>query len=153
VIGSKIFMQVPGIHGGVSEPNHEGWIGLLSIGWRRDHAIRTDAFSNKDYIVVDPIVREIEVQREKDAASNNPFQWFTAGADHDIIIDFLSKIDDNESKLYYQIRLSGATIKSIENKRAECVTETLHLDFIEIRCTSFRTDRNLSLMALFGLES
>jgi type VI protein secretion system component Hcp len=151
---SSIFLKIPGVVGDATDPGHRGWIKLLSISCQRKRDLSMPVETDEAFAFAGPATSEVELEKDKDVASNGLMRKFLREERQDITVDFVSRAVYPE--IYYRIHLAGALIKGFRTQSDDRSsrgnpTEILILEFSELRMLSLRSDSDLSLMALFGL--
>lgn len=135
-------MKYEGIDGETTQGDHKQWIELQSCQLGTSRQISTVTGASADREASYPIVSEVVVTKEQDAASSKLFEAALYGEAKKVTIDFVS----TGNNVYMKVELENVLVSSysVSGSGGQGVgrpMESIALNYLKITFTSFKMDQ------------
>jgi type VI secretion system secreted protein Hcp len=129
-----IYMNYPGIKGGVTAAGHEGWIELNSVQWGVSRTVSGPTSGSSGRESSAPSISEMVVTKPTDIASAGLLRAALIGEGQEVTIDFC-KTDKGHLNVYLSYTLFNTLISSDSlTSKGDQPEESISLNFTKFEC-------------------
>lgn len=142
----SIFLQIPGITGESSDPNHQGWIDISAWQWEVLRKINSSSSTRGDRESANAVISDLKLSKYFDKSSLQLFIEACCGTGKDITLHLTKTGAGNGADVYLEYVLKNALISGYDvggtEQDVKRPIENITVSFVEIEAKYISYDED-----------